>query len=198
MNRQVCNTIPEEITSLQGVIAITNRQLCTGDFYKQIEKIAILQPDRIILREKDLSDEDYAEIAEYCSNLCHHYKVPFSVNGRTDIATHLSADLHLPFTRINEIKNLIQQFRAIGVSIHSVDEAITAEKAGASYLISGHIFTTDCKPGVPPRGLPFLKEVCSAVRIPVYGIGGINLKNLSQIRAQGAKGGCMMSGVMRL
>lgn len=198
MNRQVCNTIPEEITSLQGVIAITNRQLCTGDFYKQIEKIAILQPDRIILREKDLSDEDYLKAAIVCCDICTTYKVPFSVSGRTSISKQISADLHLPFNRINELKKLTSQFKTIGVSIHSVDEAADAEKAGASYLIAGHIFTTDCKPGVPPRGLPFLKEVCSAVRIPVYGIGGINLKNLNQVRAQGAKGGCMMSGVMRL
>lgn len=194
-----CNAdMSRESATLHGITAITNRHLCTGDFFKQIEKIAALHPDRIILREKDLSDEDYLKAAIVCHDICTAYKIPFSVSGRSSIAIQMSADLHLPFSRINELQKLAGQFKTIGVSIHSIDEAAAAEKAGASYLIVGHIFTTDCKPGLPPRGLSFLKEVCSAVHIPVYGIGGINLKNLSQVRAQGAKGGCMMSGVMKL
>ena len=48
-----------------------------------------------------------------------------------------------------------------------------AERLGATYVTAGHIFTTDCKKGLPPRGLDFLKNVCDAVTIPVYGIGGI-------------------------
>ena len=48
-----------------------------------------------------------------------------------------------------------------------------AERLGAAYVTAGHIFTTDCKKGLPPRGLDFLKNVCDAVTIPVYGIVGI-------------------------
>ena len=66
-----------------------------------------------------------------------------------------------------------KKFTKIGISIHSVEEAKEAEQLGASYLTAGHIYATDCKRGLPPRGLGFLKEVCREVSIPVYGIGGI-------------------------
>ena len=88
----------------------------------------------------------------------------------------------------------------IGVSIHSAEEAKEAVRLGASYLTAGHIFTTDCKKGVPARGLEFLKEVCEISPVPVYGIGGIHL-DAEQIRSvleQGAEGGCIMSEMMRI
>lgn len=61
----------------------------------------------------------------------------------------------------------------------------------------GHIFATQCKPGLPPRGLALLKEVCTHSPIPVYAIGGITLANLPQVLEAGAAGGCMMSGFMK-
>lgn len=82
-----------------------------------------------------------------------------------------------------------KKFTKIGISIHSVEEAKEAEQLGASYLTAGHIYATDCKRGLPPRGLGFLKEVCREVSIPVYGIGGIkfdeeqwnDMKNVEQL-----------------
>ena len=82
-----------------------------------------------------------------------------------------------------------EKFTKIGISIHSVEEAKEAEQLGASYLTAGHIYATDCKRGLPPRGLGFLKEVCREVSIPVYGIGGIkfdeeqwnDMKNVEQL-----------------
>ena len=63
----------------------------------------------------------------------------------------------------------------IGTSVHSVEEAIEAQNLGATYISAGHIFATDCKKGVPPRGLDFLKKVCQTATIPVYSIVGIKL-----------------------
>ena len=68
-----------------------------------------------------------------------------------------------------------QFFKVIGTSVHSVEDAIKAEQLGATYMTAGHIFATDCKKGLPPRGLDFLKNVCDTVQIPVYAIGGINI-----------------------
>lgn len=64
---------------------------------------------------------------------------------------------------------------------------------GACYVIAGHIFSTDCKKGVPPRGLAFLREVTNSVSIPVYAIGGITVENSGEVFAAGAAGVCMMS-----
>ncbi len=74
-----------------------------------------------------------------------------------------------------ENPKVVSDFHTVGTSIHSVSEAVEAEKLGASYLTAGHIYVTDCKKGLPPRGLPFLQHVCQAVQIPVYGIGGIKI-----------------------
>jgi thiamine-phosphate pyrophosphorylase len=90
-----------------------------------------------------------------------------------------------------------KKFVVLGVSIHSVEEAISAYQAGATYLTAGHIFTTDCKKDLPPRGLDFLHTVCTAVPIPVYAIGGIDENNTITCIQEGAAGVCMMSSYMQ-
>jgi thiamine-phosphate pyrophosphorylase len=75
----------------------------------------------------------------------------------------------------------------IAVSVHSKDEAIKACSLGASFLIAGHIFETDCKKGVVPRGLIFLKEIVNTVKIPVFSIGGITLLNVPEVKIQEQK-----------
>jgi thiamine-phosphate pyrophosphorylase len=88
--------------------------------------------------------------------------------------------------------------RRLGVSVHSISEALEAELLGATYLIAGNIYETDCKKGLPGKGLEYLRDVCAAVSIPVYAIGGITKERLLEIKQAGAAGGCMMSGMMRL
>ena len=95
---------------------------------------------------------------------------------------------------------MMHEFSVAGTSVHSVEEAVEAEKLGASYISAGHIFSTDCKKGMPPRGLDFLKDVCRSVSIPVYAIGGIRIDKaqLQELLDCGAAGGCVMSGMMKL
>ena len=87
-----------------------------------------------------------------------------------------------------------------GSSVHSVEDALKAESLGADYLTAGHIYTTDCKKGLPPRGLEFLENVCKAVKIPVYAIGGIHpgTGQLNEIMEHGSAGGCIMSDMMKI
>ena len=68
------------------------------------------------------------------------------------------------------------------------------------YMTAGHIYVTDCKKGLAPRGLGFLKDVCSTVNVPVYAIGGIKFdkKQWEELKQKGASGGCIMSGMMEL
>ena len=93
-----------------------------------------------------------------------------------------------------------KKFTKIGISIHSVEEAKVAERLGASYLTAGHIYATDCKKGLLPRGLEFLEEVCKEGKIPVYGIGGIKFdeEQWNDMEKCGAVGGCIMSGMMKI
>lgn len=84
------------------------------------------------------------------------------------------------------------------MSVHSLEEVKEAEVLGAAFVIFGHVFETDCKPGLPPRGLTALKEICAGVSIPVYAIGGVNEENSPLCVEAGAAGVCMMSGFMEM
>lgn len=170
------------------IICITDRKLCQEDFLTRIEKIASAKPDRIIFRDKECSDEEYATFAFKVLEISVKYGVPCSVCRNVDFGNniHISMSMlrHFPFRDLT------------GASVHSVDEAVEAEKKGVDYVIAGHIFETPCKPDLAPRGLDFLKQVCNAVKIPVYAIGGINADNIHLIAKAGADGACIMSGFM--
>lgn len=77
-----------------------------------------------------------------------------------------------------------------------MEDAVEAQKLGCTYITAGHIFDTDCKKGLPGRGHEFLRNVCRAVTIPVYAIGGITPENAEEIYQDGASGACLMSSLM--
>ena len=91
-------------------------------------------------------------------------------------------------------------FTWLSTSVHSVGEAQEAQALGATVLIAGHIYTTQCKAGLAPRGLGFLQAVCNAVSLPVYAIGGIGFdaEQHAELQANEARGACVMSAYMRL
>ena len=187
------------ITCMSDILCVTNRRLCSGDFLTQLEKIAKARPAGIILREKDLSEEEYMDLAGKVMKICTRAGVPCILHSFPAAARQLHAKaIHLPldqFLTMDEGDKA--SFRVIGVSCHSPEEAAAAEKHGATYISAGHIFDTDCKKGVPGRGLVFLEEVCKAAAIPVYAIGGISPENIETVRHAGAAGACIMSGLMR-
>ncbi|MBQ2406185.1 MAG: thiamine phosphate synthase [Lachnospiraceae bacterium] len=187
-----------------NIIAVTNRHLCSGDFLQKINELAGLDIDSIILREKDLSVIEYKELANKVLDICAKHNKTCILHNFWEIALELGCpDIHIPLDvfrknveKINEsIKN--GNFKRIGTSVHSVEDAKEAISYGATYLIAGHIFATDCKKDLEPRGLDFLKAVCSSVEVPVYAIGGINMDRMESVIQCGAKGGCIMSGFMR-
>lgn len=169
------------------------------------------KPDMLILREKDLTEEEYEELLKRVWKrlsdssvevIPHTFLIAAKNNGISSI--------HLPFPLLKkymesetvgeascEKSKSLQRMERIGVSVHSLEEALEAERLGASYVTAGHIFSTDCKPGLEPRGLTFLQKICEEVKIPVYAIGGIHPDNLEKIAQTGAAGACMMSEYMR-
>lgn len=184
---------------MSDIICVTNRSLCGGDFLAQTEKIAAARPKAIILREKDLSPEKYTELARSVLEICSRYGTRCILHNFTEAALELGANaIHLPLHKLLELPDdMKSRFSMIGASCHSVNDAVSAQKAGATYITAGHIFATDCKKGLPPRGLDFLRDVCSSVSIPVYAIGGITPENINDTAACGAAGGCIMSGLMK-
>lgn len=180
-------------------ICITNRHLVTGDFLETIEKIARSDVDMIILREKDLSENEYEKLAADVIKICKKHDKLCALHSFTDAAIKLGHPyIHLPmhiFTALNGRTRSF--FKMIGVSTHSTEEAKEAGRLGASYITASHIFRTDCKADLEPRGLKFLKDVCSSVQIPVYALGGINPENAALCVENGAAGICMMSYYMK-
>jgi thiazole tautomerase (transcriptional regulator TenI) len=82
-----------------------------------------------------------------------------------------------------------------GISVHSTEEALQREQEGADYLMFGHIFATDSKLGVPPRGLEQLRDLTAKVKIPVIAIGGITPGRVKSVLEAGASGVAVMSGI---
>lgn len=184
-----------------SVIAVTNRKLCNRPFTEQLERVCRHHPRALILREKDLSEHEYELLAEQVLEICSTYDVPCILHTYTAVARRLGCSrIHLPLPLLKTEVSSLGDFSLVGTSVHSVEDAIEAEKLGASYLTAGHIYVTDCKKGLPPRGTGFLREVCLQVSVPVYAIGGIHLdeNQMKEIIDSGAAGGCIMSGMMQL
>lgn len=180
------------------MIVITNQALCKDDFLSRIEKIAMAKPDKIILREKSLTVEKYEKLAQACFTICQKNNVCLLVHTYLQTAKkwNISA-VHLPYSLFLNQSSHRNHWQECGVSVHSLEEAMIAEKLGATYLIAGHIFETNCKKGLKPRGLLFLEEICQKVKIPVYGIGGIKKENVKTVLSTGAQGICIMSEMMQ-
>ena len=184
---------------MSDILCVTNRKLCREDFLARLEKIAAARPAGIILREKDLAERDYQVLAAQVLVLCERYQTPCILHSFVQAALNLGAEaIHLPLPLLRTLPpEQKSRFSRLGASCHSAADAREAERLGCSYITAGHIFDTDCKKGVPGRGLPFLQEVCRAVTIPVYAIGGIDRSRIAAVRRAGASGACLMSGLMR-
>ena len=188
----------------EHTIVITNHALVQGDFLKQMQKVIQLHPHAVILREKDLSDEEYEVLAEKLLSLCKEEKVDCFLHSRISVAYRLGCKrIHLSIPSLEAMdeekySQLKKEFQEISVSCHSMEDVEMAVKNGATQIILGTIFETECKKGLKGKGLDFVREICKACPVPVYAIGGINMERLQMVMEAGAAGGCMMSGFMRL
>ncbi|MBK5244685.1 MAG: thiamine phosphate synthase [Eubacteriaceae bacterium] len=179
------------------LICVTNQKLCNDDFLNRIHLIAQGKPQAIMLREKELSMTDYEMLAIKVNKICAQNEVSLIINQNVETALKMNLEnVQLSMDDLRKSEKEIREFEQIGASVHSVNDAKEAEKLGATYLIAGHIFPTDCKKGIAPRGLSFLKEVCDSVKIPVFAIGGITKDKLENVLNTGAKGVCIMSEAM--
>lgn len=186
------------IIYMSNIIVVTNRHLCRDDFLLRMEKIAQAHPAGIILREKDMEQEQYKKLAASVQNICKKQGTLCILHNFVEIAEDLEATaIHLPLPVLRKLsKEKKEKFTVLGASCHSVEDAREAEALGCTYITAGHIFETNCKKGLPGRGILFLREVCQSISIPVYAIGGISAGNIQEIRTTGAAGACVMSGSM--
>lgn len=150
------------------------------------------------IREKDLDESAFETEAARLKQLCAKHHVPYVVNDSVEIALHIDADgVHVGQSDIKgrNIRAMIGPDKILGISAGTVDEAVAAEQAGADYIGVGAVFGTSTKKNARNLTVERLREISGAVSIPVVAIGGINAKNLLELRGSGVDGVAVVSAI---
>ena len=177
-----------------ALLCISNRKLFQGDRDEYLTRLAQIDGLGIpvVLREKDLPEDEYIDLAREVISRCKN----------AILHTYISAAASLGYRKIHLTMDLLRNsdisgFELVGASAHTVEDAVEAERLGASYITLSHIFETDCKKGVPPKGLSLITDARKKVNIPIYALGGINAENCDSVVLAGASGAALMSEFMR-
>lgn len=183
----------------KALYLITDR-LISGLTLTEIAGQAIAAGVRAIqLREKHMSKREIFKEALSLIKLFSKYRVLFIINDYVDIA--LAADAHgvhlgqedMP---LREARKILGKDKIIGISTHSLKQALGAEREGASYIGFGPIFHTTTKDAGEPKGIDALREIKKHIKIPVIAIGGIAIENASQVLEAGADAIAVASGIL--
>lgn len=194
---------------------ITNRKLCPGEdvigrlkyLVKNSHKSygnSIFNMEAVILREKDLEIQFYERLLKEASELFSGTSIELYAHSHWKTAIDLDIkNIHMPFSHFNKIceapkdkNDFLQGFQKIGISVHSLEEALICESEGVDYVLYSHIFPTECKKYMKPKGLKSLNDITKKVIIPVYALGGIRADNAHLAVEAGAKGVAIMSKFM--
>lgn len=152
------------------------------------------------LREKDISSRELFRLSEKLRSLTEKNNCKLIINERGDIVHSVDADgLHLPQNGlpVGVARKIIGKERLLGVSTHSLKEAMHAEEEGADFLTFGPLFYTPSKARYgPPVGLKSLEEVSKKIKIPLFGLGGIKSEMIRDVLNAGAYGIALISAVI--
>ena len=164
----------------------------------QVEKILEGGVTLVQHREKNLRSDRFLEEARLLKNICEKFGVPLVINDNVDIAIASGAHgVHIGQGDMEAkiVRRLIGKDMILGVSVRSVEEALGAQRDGADYLGAGAVFHTDSKSDAHYISHELLKEICSAVSIPVVAIGGINKENIKELSQSGISGAAVISAL---
>ena len=180
---------------------VTDRGLARGRSTFEIVKAAVDGGTTVVqLREKDCSTREFIEQALAIKDFLRTRKIPLIINDRLDVAQAVKADgVHLGQTDmpLETAKEILGDSMIIGISAESLEDAIAAERSGADYLGVSPIYATPTKTDTaPPLGLGGLREIRTAVRLPLVGIGGLNNQNCADVIRSGADGVAVVSAIV--
>ena len=179
--------------------AVTDRAW-TGKqtLYEQVEAALKGGVTCVQLREKKLDETAFLQEAKDLCALCRRYHVPFIVNDNVDIAVACGADgIHVGQEDMvaGEVRRRVGDAMILGVSVHTEEEARQAVRDGADYLGLGAVFPTSTKTDADQMTGETLRDICSAVDVPVVAIGGINRDNLLNLAGSGVDGVALVSAI---
>lgn len=146
--------------------------------------------DILQLRAKGSADEQILKIGRAIKEVNSRSKALFLLNDRADLAQILDIDgVHLGQKDLSpkDARKILGKGKIIGLSTHSVKQAVAAEAQGADYIGVGPIFATATKPDLAPLGTRIIEQIKNKIKIPFVAIGGIDLTNLDEVKASGAQ-----------
>ena len=179
--------------------AVTDRAW-TGKqtLYQQVECALKGGVTCVQLREKDLPEAEFLAEAREIGALCRSCGVPFIINDNVEIALACGADgVHVGQSDMEagRVRAAVGEGMMIGVSARTVEEALTAQRAGADYLGVGAVFSTSTKLDAEAVSRQTLRDICAAVDIPVTAIGGISKDNILELSGTGIDGVALVSAI---
>lgn len=179
--------------------AVTDRAWLDGEtLCEQVEKTLNGGTTFVQLREKELEEEKFLQEAFEIKELCQKYNVPFVINDNVEIALKINADgVHVGQSdmQAGDVRRKLGNDKIIGVSTQTVEQALLAEKMGADYLGVGAVFPTGSKNDAEDVQFETLRNICSAVSIPVIAIGGISKDNIRKLSGSGISGIAVISAI---
>lgn len=179
--------------------AVTDRSFVGRQtLYEQVEDALKGGVTIVQLREKNLDEDEFVAEAMQIKELCRRYNVPLIINDNVDVALKSGADgVHVGIedAPVAEIRRKVGKNFIIGATAKTVEQAQSAEKAGADYLGVGAVFPSPTKKNAIRITNGQLKEICSSVSIPAVAIGGISLKNVDELEGGGMDGIAVVSAI---
>ena len=179
--------------------AVTDRKwVGRQTLFEQIEDSLRGGVTMVQLREKELDLDSFAEEAIQVRELCHSYGVPLIINDRLDVALKSGADgVHVGVTDspVSEIRRIVGREFIIGATAKTIEQAISAQTAGADYIGVGAVFPSPTKKNAIRITREQLADITSSVDIPAVAIGGIDRTNISEIAGSGITGVAVVSAI---
>lgn len=180
---------------------ITNRyQDPLETFLKKVEQACQSGVTMIQLREKQLTTNQYYELAKMVKQITDTYQVPLIIDDRLDVCLAVdAAGLHIGDDElpVSVARQVLGTEKILGVTAKTVKRALEAEESGADYLGTGAIFPTTTKENAPITLISTLKDICQAVGIPVVAIGGLTCENIHQLSGTGIAGIAVVRDLMQ-
>ena len=165
---------------------------------RQVEEAILGGATIVQLREKDLDDGPFIELARRIKRVTDALTVPLIINDNLPVAVASdAAGLHIGQDdgNVRQIRGRLGKNKILGVSAQTVEQALAAEADGADYLGVGAVFPTSTKQDAADVPLTTLAGICAAVRIPVVAIGGIHADNVRSLAGSGIAGISVISAL---
>ena len=180
---------------------VTNRyQDSLESFLEKIETSCRSGVTIIQLREKNLTTNQYYQLAKQVKEITEAYQVPLIIDDRLDVCLAVdAAGLHIGDDElpVSVARQVLGPEKILGVTAKTVKRALEAEEGGANYLGTGAIFPTTTKENAPITLISTLKTICQRVAIPVVAIGGLTSENIDQLIGTGIAGVAVVRDLMQ-